>query len=664
LKTLQSERQKRSRAKNDLLTYASIIDIPNRQIDIEEDEVEGFTPLPKNFGKHHLLWLKCLQDVEDGKIKRLMGLLPPGSGKALALDTPIPTPQGWKVMGELQVGDQVFDENGNPCNVTWVSQVWADRACYRVFTSCGDEIVADAAHEWLVRIDDEWKLRSTAHISGSKAYVTKDKWIVVTPTISVSTVCIEVDSSSHLFLCGKSQIPTHNSVYTSVCFPTHFMGRFPRKTVILTGYGSDLPQQFGRWARSIVRQPLYKRIFSAELAQESKAVDKWSLTNGSEWRAAGILSGITGNRADGVIWDDLLRGREDADSKTIRDKTWAEYVNSLRTRKKPGAWEVGINTRWHEDDPPGRILPSNYDGRSGWVKGQDGFDWFVVCLPMVCERDDDPIGRHVGDWLWPEWFLPEELWPYQREPRVWSALYQQRPAPETGDFFKREWFKEYGEGTTTPVPHRSTLHIYGASDYAVTDDGGNYTVHVVAGVDPHHNIYILDLWRGRTSSEKWVEVFCDLVKEWRPLGWAEETGQIRAGVGPFINKRLMERHLYIARAQFPTRGDKSVRAQSIRGRMAMGKVYFPLGASWYPEMQRELLTFPAGKNDDQVDALGLLGQVLDKMIQGHPLEDEKDNKPKILSTDPKVCNVTLSDIFEENERDQQKLKTMARRRIY
>lgn len=457
------------------------------------------------------------------------------------------------------------------------------------------------------------------------------------------------------------------SLYTSVCFPTHFMGRFSNKTVIVTGYGSDLPKKQGRWARSIVRQPLYKRIFGTELSPDSAAADEWTLMNGSEWKATGILSGITGNRADGVVWDDLIKGQQDADSKLIRDRTWDEYINSLRTRKKPGAWEVGINTRWHEDDPPGRILPANYNGESGWIRGQDGYDWYVVCLPMVCEKpENDLLGRNYGEWLWPEYFRQEDYIPLQTNSatsRTWSALYQQRPAPETGNFFESSWFMEYGEGTRIKTPDRETLHVYGASDYAVTSGEGDYTVHIVAGVDPDNNVFILDLWRNRTSSDRWVEAFCDLAYKWKPMGWAEETGQIRAGVGPFIHKRLMERGIYIARKLFPTRGDKSIRAQSIRGRMAMGKVFFPCNAPWYSELKHEMLTFPAGKNDDICDSMGLLGQILDLMVQGSPREDKKDDRPKILSTDPNICTVSLDDVFEENEKKSDKLRFTSRARI-
>src|SRR5215207_7564542 len=77
-----------------------------------------------------------------------------------------------------------------------------------------------------------------------------------------------------------------------------------------------------------------------------------------------------------------------------------------------------------------------------------------------------------------------------------------------------------------------------------------------------------------------------------------------------------ERKAYCVREAFPTRGEKAVRAQSIRGRMALHGLYVPCGADWLPTFQSELLTFPAGAHDDQVDALGLIGQLLDKILFG------------------------------------------------
>jgi predicted phage terminase large subunit-like protein len=204
-------------------------------------------------------------------------------------------------------------------------------------------------------------------------------------------------------------------------------------------------------------------------------------------------------------------------------------------------------------------------------------------------------------------------------PRNWSALYQQRPAPETGDYFKAEWFRTY-----VSEPPRSTLNVYGGSDYAVTSRGGDYTVHIVVRVDPENRMYLLDLWRGQTASDIWIEAWCDLVRKWRPALWAEEQGQIISGVGPYLERRAKERQAYTCREQFVSRSDKAVRAQSMRGRMAMLGLYVHHGAPWFADSRSELLSFPAGTHDDQVDALGLVGQLLDRISAG-----QKPKPPEI-----------------------------------
>jgi len=448
--------------------------------------------------------------------------------------------------------------------------------------------------------------------------------------------------------CGKS-------VYSSIVFPTHYMGRFPRHNAIVASYGSDLPTKFGRRARSIVKQPIYKRIFNTELSDESAAADGWVLTNGSEWMAAGILTGITGNRVDLVIWDDLIKGREQADSDVIRNKTWDAYMDDLLTRKKPGAAEIGINTRWHEDDPAGRILPVNYSGETGWVKGRDGNDWYVVCLPAQCESLDDPLGRKIGDYIWPEWFPPDHFAPFKRNARTWSSLFQQRPAPESGDYFQADWLKPYGPSELVKMPSRESLRIYGASDYAVSKGKNDYTVHIIVGVDDQHRLYVLDLWRKQESSDKWVEAFCDLVQKWKPIGWAEESGQIASAMGPLIHKRLMERRLYLARKAFPSRKDKEVRAQSIRGRMAMNGLYVPTHEPWYPDFKNELMVFSNGNHDDQVDALSLIGQILDLMMPGEG-EKTEEEKPKVFSMNPDECTITMNDLWDAHDQKLGKRK--------
>jgi predicted phage terminase large subunit-like protein len=211
----------------------------------------------------------------------------------------------------------------------------------------------------------------------------------------------------------------------------------------------------------------------------------------------------------------------------------------------------------------------------------------------------------------------------QREtpPLEWSALYQQRPVPDTGDYFKSSWFVYHDN-----LPDRARMRFYGASDYACTSGGGDWTCHVVVGVDHAGKLYLCDLRRMQSDPAEWVEQMCDMVRAWRPWGWAEEGGQIRASVGPFLTARLKERKAHVWRRQFPTRGDKSLRARSIQGRLSMDGISLPRGAPWVPEFLKELLSFPAGRHDDMVDALGLVGQLLDVMQPGAPPEPPKPDQ--------------------------------------
>ena len=227
---------------------------------------------------------------------------------------------------------------------------------------------------------------------------------------------------------------------------------------------------------------------------------------------------IAGRRADGVVIDDPVRSREDADSETIRNKTWEWFLSDLRTRLKPDAFIVLISTRWHEDDLAGRVLPEKYNGESGMVTARDGEVWEVINFPALA-TDDDVLGRKQGEALWPEWMDTDALEQERisQGERNWSALYQQRPTPESGDYFKREWIRYYEE-------RPKNMTFYGASDYAVTADGGDYTVHGVIGVDEDDNIYLVDWWRERVTSEVWINVFIELNKKWKVAKWAEGAG--------------------------------------------------------------------------------------------------------------------------------------------
>lgn len=142
-------------------------------------------------------------------------------GKALDVETPIMTTTGWKRMGDLTINDQVFDENGNPVRILAVSEVWNNRPCYEIRFSDGAVIIADENHDWYVDVDTDGAfILETKSIYKIISWLNSKVWIhetfsrrivSVTPVTNRSTVCIEVDSPTHLFLAGRNLIPTHNS---------------------------------------------------------------------------------------------------------------------------------------------------------------------------------------------------------------------------------------------------------------------------------------------------------------------------------------------------------------------------------------------------------------------------------------------------------------------
>ncbi len=415
------------------------------------------------------------------------------------------------------------------------------------------------------------------------------------------------------------------STYASVVFPVWFMGRARRRNVIVATYASDLARKIGRRARSILKQPVYREVFDTGLSTDSSAADEWALTNENEFMGGGILSGITGNRADLIVIDDPIKGRSEADSDTIRARTRAEYDDSIKTRLKPGGRIVLIQTRWHEDDLAGQLLPEDYDGETGWVDGRDGERWFVISIPAQAERLGDPLGRRLGEYLWPEWFDETHWAAFRSNARTWSALYQQRPQPDEGSYFQRPWFKRY---TLDQLP--TALRVYGTSDYAVTDGGGDFTVHRRWGVDAVGDLWLLPGgYRAQATSDKWIEAVIDQMQaEPRCMAWFGEAGVIQKAVEPALLRRMRERDTFCRLEWLPSIKDKPTRARGFQARAAMGAVHFPEG----PEgdaILGEYLRFPAGRNDDDVDTGSMIGRALD---MAHPAivrpEPEKPSAPR------------------------------------
>jgi predicted phage terminase large subunit-like protein len=395
---------------------------------------------------------------------------------------------------------------------------------------------------------------------------------------------------------GKSELASKR-------FPAWCLGRKPNRQIIAASYNSDLANDFGRNVRNLVAEPEFQMVFpSVSLAPDSQAANRMNTNSGGAYVAAGVGTAVTGRGAHIALIDDPFKDREEADSERRRDLVWDWYRSTLYTRLMPGGAIVLIQTRWHEDDLAGKLLQEQ--GRK-----EDGGEWDVLELPALSGG---------GEALWPEWYDVPALQRIRDTigPREWSALYQQRPQPDEGTFFQREWFKEWKQ-----LP---ALRYYGTSDYAVTDGGGDWTRHRIWGVDAGGAVYRVDGWGGQTTTDVWIERQLDLIDRYQPMAWFGESGVIRRAIEPMLMRRMAERRLFCRMEWLSSIADKPTRARPFQAMVASGRVYFEPGADL-----AEHLAFPAGKFDDDVDCSSLIGRAID---QAHAAlvparwddEDERD----------------------------------------
>lgn len=381
------------------------------------------------------------------------------------------------------------------------------------------------------------------------------------------------------------------STYGSVFFPAWYLGKFPTDSILACSHTQTLADIFGRRVRNLFSSPVNTSLFGVSIAKDSQAASHWSTDRDGEYFGAGVGVAVSGRRCDIGLIDDPVANREEADSMRAQERQWDWWVNDFMPRLKPNAAQVLIQTRWSEGDLAGRILD------------REGDEWEIIELAMEA-REDDPLNREIGERLWPEWFTEKMVSTAKLDARSWSALYQQRPIADEGDYFRTNWFQtEYDQ-----VP--DNVHYYGASDYAVTEGHGDFTEHGVFALDPLGNLYVVDWWSGQTTSDVWIEHQCDLIKEYEPMIWFGESGPIRRSVEPYLTLRMLQRRAACRLEWLPSLADKTTRARPFQALSSMGKVFLPKYAPWKAGVLEQLTHFPAGKRDDKVDTCSLVGRGL------------------------------------------------------
>lgn len=417
---------------------------------------------------------------------------------------------------------------------------------------------------------------------------------------------------------GKTQLVSRS-------FPAHVVGNDPYRSMIIATYNDDFAKEIGKDVRTIIDSAAFKQVFPGiEMRKGNKASERQQMEAGGILNFVGRGTSTTGRGGDILVLDDPIKDAQEADSPAIRNQCWNWFTKVLMTRRSNEAAPIIITlTRWHEDDIVGRLT----DPQNPYFSPKFAFGWKIFNLPALAE-DNDPLGRQPGEALWPGKFGVDFLESArQLDARGFSALYQQRPTPEDGDFFTKDMIAGYRLDQRPPLDQ---LRIYAASDHAVSVKQMNdRTCLLIVGVDKDNTIWLLDAFWKRVKIDLVVEQMIDMANEWKPLIWFAEGGQISKSILPFLRKRMEERKVWFTIVEQHPAADKMTRAQPIKGRMSNGKVRFPLFETWLENAKSELLKFPNDKHDDFVDALAHVGIGLMRLIAGKGEAKKKVDRPSV-----------------------------------
>lgn len=393
---------------------------------------------------------------------------------------------------------------------------------------------------------------------------------------------------------GKSELVSRR-------FPAWFMGRNPHKTIISASYNSDLATDFGRDVKNIVATKEFSRVFSdpaVTLAADSRAANRWNTNWGGSYVAAGVNTAVTGRGAHILNIDDPYKDRTAADSALERKKVIEWYEAVAYTRLAPedeGSAIMVTQTRWRDDDLSGELIARMAKARDEHVDR-----WHILSLPALIDPqtgeavdEDDPEAVARAEPLSQRY--PKRTLMRIRSnitPREWSSLYQQKPKPSEGAFFRRSWFNVVGAAPAQGTRVR-------AWDLAGSEDG-DWTVGVLMSKSLDGRYYIEKVERFRGSP---LEVRKRLTNTATQDGRLvriripQDPGQ--AGKGQAIDMVAMLSG-YIVKAE-RVDGDKETRASAFSSQAEAGNVFLVKG-DWNEVFLDELEGFPLGKHDDQVDA--------------------------------------------------------------
>ncbi|MCA0340584.1 MAG: phage terminase large subunit [Proteobacteria bacterium] len=392
--------------------------------------------------------------------------------------------------------------------------------------------------------------------------------------------------------------PQHGKSVQIIDFISWLAGLDPSLRTIYASFSERLGVRANLKLQRIYDSAKYKTLFPTTTINSSNVVtiSGQYLRNreiieyvgkGGYFRNTTVRGSITGESLDLGVIDDPIKGREEANSETIRDKTWDWFLDDFFTRFSERAGMLAILTRWHIDDPIGRLI-ANYPQ----IK--------VLSYPAIATKDEK--FRKVGEPLFPEHKSLEFL---ERRralmaPENWEALYQQNPIIAGGNLFKTDWLQEYGE-----LPKLKWRGIY-VDTAQKTKERNDYSVfeHWGAGFDG--KAYLIELVRGRFEApelESTALAIWAKAKAFDPARY----GHLRkmavedkvSGTG--LIQAVRRKAIPVVAVQRDR--DKYTRALDAVPSIAAGLVVIPRETDWKGRQAfiSEYASFPDGTHDDQID---------------------------------------------------------------
>ena len=378
------------------------------------------------------------------------------------------------------------------------------------------------------------------------------------------------------------------SLLTSIGWPMFMWGHDPTLKMICVSHTEDLARDFSLKRRAIAQSGWYREAFPQMHLAAARGRELRTTRFGSCF-ASGVGGAILGRGADVIIVDDPIKSI-DAHSKAVRERVNAFYDNTLLTRlnsKTEGAIVI-IMQRLHENDLVGHVL--------------DRDDWEVVSFPAIAVDDSahrlgdapgDVHHRRTGDLLMPErepLHILEQLRRAQGS-LVFEAQYQQQPAPAGGNVIRREWLRVY-ERVPGPIT-RTVVSWDTASTLGETSDWSVGVVFAQVGL----HFYLLDVVRGRFEAPDLRRQILELHAAWNADVTLVEDTELGRAMAQDLSRTGDLRTLNLR-----PEGDKEARLLAQAARFEAGPVPLPQDASWLGPYMDELLAFPNGRHDDQVDA--------------------------------------------------------------